>query len=248
MKISVFIPAYNASSHIETVIKRFPETLIPLLKNVYIINDGSTDSTGSVIENLAKVNTHIIPVHFQTNRGYGNAVRAGLKRCRADGCEYAVCVHSDEQYPPEVIEEFVEKMNKQGIDILQGSRIASGTALSGGMPLYKFIAGRLLTILENIILRCKLTDYHSGMLFYSRCALSTIDFDRLSPSFDFDLEVLAAAKTCGLHITEQPIPTRYATEKSYLNPVTYGMRVLRVLFRYMTGYYKNSINKKTIDE
>ncbi len=238
MMISVFIPAYNASEHLETLISRFPETLIPLLKNVYIVNDGSADTTGSVIENLAKKNTYIVPVHFQANRGYGNTVRAGLKRCRADGCEYAVCVHADEQYPPEVIVDFVNKMRTQSIDILQGSRIASGTALSGGMPLYKFIAGKLLTVLENVVLGCKLTDYHSGMLFYSRRALSMIDFDKLSTSFDFDLEVLAAAKSCGLHIAEQPIPTRYASEKSYLNPVTYGMRVLRVLFRYATGYYK----------
>ncbi|HEX2958127.1 MAG TPA: glycosyltransferase, partial [Chitinispirillaceae bacterium] len=97
MNISVFIPAYNAFRHIETVINRFPDTLIPFLKNVYIINDGSTDATGSVIENLAKKNTRIIPVHLQNNRGYGNAVKSGLKRCGADGCEYAVCVHSDEQ-------------------------------------------------------------------------------------------------------------------------------------------------------
>jgi glycosyltransferase involved in cell wall biosynthesis len=248
MKLSIFIPAYNASKHIETVINRFPDTLFPLLKNVYIINDGSEDTTGSIIENLAKENTHITPIHFQNNRGYGNTVKTGLKRCRADGCEYAICVHSDEQYPPEVIVDFVEIMRTQEIDILQGSRIASGTALSGGMPLYKFIAGKLLTILENLILGCKLTDYHSGMLFYSRRALTMIDFDKLSTSFDFDLEVLAAAKTCGLRIAEQPIPTRYASEKSYLNPVTYGMRVLRVLVRYMTGYYKCSANKKGYNE
>jgi glycosyltransferase involved in cell wall biosynthesis len=248
MKISVFIPAYNASELIESVINRFPDTLVPLLKNVYIVNDGSTDSTGSVIENIAKENTHIVPIHFQNNRGYGNAVKTGLKRCLADGCEYAVCVHSDQQYPPEVIVDFAVIMRAQGIDILQGSRIASGTALSGGMPLYKFIAGKLLTVLENLVLKCKLTDYHSGMLFYSRRALSMIDFDKLSSSFDFDLEVIATAKTGGLHIAEQPIPARYASEKSYLNPVTYGMRILRVLFRYMNGYYKKCVCENGTNE
>jgi hypothetical protein len=150
-----------------------------------------------------------------------------------------VCVHADEQYPPEVIGDFVKEMELQNIDILQGSRIASGTALSGGMPLYKFIAGKALTIIENWVLGLRLTDYHSGMLLYSRRALDSIKFDMLSSSFDFDIEVLATAAATSLKVAELPIPTRYASEKSYLNPLTYGLRVLRVLFRYSCGYYKN---------
>lgn len=241
MSTSIVIPAYNASKHIENVIKRIPVALNGHLQRIYIINDGSTDETSAVISTLSKQNDRIITVHFKQNKGYGCAVREGLRLCCTDGCDYAVCLHADEQYPPEVIAEFVNSMRSGKTDLLQGSRIASGTALSGGMPLYKFIAGKILTALENSVLGLGLTDYHSGMLFYSRKTLNTIRFDRLSTSFDFDLEVIASARTSGLRVSELPIPTRYASEKSYLNPVTYGLRVLRVLFRYITGYYRKCI-------
>jgi glycosyltransferase involved in cell wall biosynthesis len=239
--ISIFIPAYNAAAHLEKVIDRFPESLNSIIKYIYIINDGSVDDTYSVIEHLSKKNSKIIGIHFERNYGYGSAVKEGLRRCSRDECDYAVCVHADEQYPPEVVVDFVNEMELKNIEILQGSRIASGTALSGGMPLHKFIAGKALTFIENRVLGLNLTDYHSGMLLYSRCAMNSIKFDMLSTSFDFDLEVLAAAATTGLHVAELPIPTRYASEKSYLNPLTYGLRVLRVLYRYIFGYYKKCI-------
>ncbi|MBN1601457.1 MAG: glycosyltransferase family 2 protein [Chitinispirillaceae bacterium] len=241
MSISIFIPAYNASRHIENVIIRIPAALSGSLHRIYIVNDGSTDETSAVINKLSMHNNRICAIHFEHNKGYGCAVREGLRLCCADGCDYAVCLHADEQYPPEVVIDFIETMKSGKIDLLQGSRIASGTALSGGMPLYKFIAGKILTTLENLVLGLGLTDYHSGMLFYSRKTLNKIRFDKLSTSFDFDLEVIAALRTAGLRVSELPIPTRYASEKSYLNPLTYGLRVLRVLFRYMLGYYSKCI-------
>jgi glycosyltransferase involved in cell wall biosynthesis len=241
MNISIFIPAYNASMHIENVINRLPAALSEYLHHIYIVDDGSTDTTRAVIDRMAKENNCIVAVHFEYNKGYGSAVSEGLTRCRADGCDYAACLHADEQYPPEVVVDFIKTMESGKIDLLQGSRIASGTALSGGMPLYKFFAGKMLTVLENLVLGLGLTDYHSGMLFYSRQALSVIKFDNLSASFDFDLEAIACARTAGLKVSELPIPTRYASEKSYLNPITYGLRVLRVLFRYSGGYYRKCI-------
>jgi hypothetical protein len=120
---------------------------------------------------------------------------------------------------------------------MQGSRIASGTALSGGMPAYKYVANRILTFFENIVFGLSMTDYHSGMLFYSRKALDTLPFERLSASFDFDLEVIALARARGLAISEMPIPTRYAKEQSYLNPVSYGVRVLGVMVKFLAGRY-----------
>jgi len=104
--------------------------------------------------------------------------------------------------------------------------------------MYKFVAGKALGWLENRVFGLDLTDYHSGFLFYSRRALNAIPFHRLSSSFDFDLEMIASAQQCGLRIGELGIPTHYGDEKSYLNPITYGLRVLRVLFKYKTGQYK----------
>ncbi len=235
--ISIFTPAYNAADHLESVIGRVPGEVWPRVRSYWIVNDGSRDRTREVVDQLAAGNEKIKPVHFSWNRGYGRAVREGVRRCRREECDIAVCLHADGQYPPESIPVFIQAIEAESYDILQGSRIASGTALSGGMPLYKFIAGKILTFFENSVFGLQMTDYHSGFLFYSRRALDTIDFERLSPGFDFDLEVIAVARAAGLKIGEWPIPTRYAGEKSYLNPIGYGVRVLGVMAKYALGAY-----------
>jgi len=237
LKISIFIPAYNASPYIEDVIDRIPDQVWEQLLSLWIIDDGSSDTTGAIAETLAGKNSKIRPVHFYRNKGYGVVVQHGLALCRNEECDYAVCLHADGQYPPESIAPFVSSMQKENIDILQGSRIASGTALSGGMPVYKYFAGRLLTWLENTVFGMHMTDYHSGFLIYNRIALGTLQFQRLSRSFDIDLELIASARAQGLHVEEKPIPTRYAGEKSYLNPVTYGIRVISVVSKFLMGYY-----------
>ncbi len=233
----MFIPAFNAARHLESVLERFPEELWPAIRHVWIINDGSRDDTGACVERLANGNPKIKAVNFAWNRGYGKAVREGLARCKEDKCDFAVCIHADGQYPPEAILRFVEEMVRHNIDILQGSRIASGTALSGGMPLYKYSANRILTFFENITFGLSLTDYHSGMLLYGRRALDTLAFDRLSGSFDFDIEVIALARSRGLSIAELPIPTRYAGEISHVNVISYGLRVVLVMARFALGRY-----------
>lgn len=238
-KISIFIPAYNAAAHLNNVITRIPLQLWKKIHHIYIINDGSVDSTKQIVENLKGQFPQIKPVHFSINRGYGAAVKAGLGLCKNDGCDFAVCLHADEQYPPESIPEMINVMEKNEIDLIQGSRISSGTALSGGMPLYKYLAGSCLVKLENFVFKMHLTDYHSGFLIYSRNTLDTVSFDNLSRSFDIDLEIIASACANGLRIDEYPIPTRYAQETSYLNPVTYGIRVLMVLVKYLTGAYRS---------
>jgi glycosyltransferase involved in cell wall biosynthesis len=236
--VSIFIPAYNAVSHIRSVIDRVPPRLWRQIQKVWIINDGSSDGTEGVVEALSRLYEAIHPVQWAANRGYGAAVQQGLSLCRDDGCDYAACVHADGQYPPEAIADFVEAMQSNRIDLMQGSRIASGTALSGGMPLYKYAAGRLLTVLENAAFGLRLTDYHSGFLVYSRKCLEKLPFHRLSAGFDFDLEVIASARTRGLAIGELPIPTRYAGEVSHLKPLNYGCRVLWVMAKYLAGYYR----------
>jgi glycosyltransferase involved in cell wall biosynthesis len=235
--VSIFVPAYNAAEHLPSVIDRFPPKLWRRIRTVWIINDGSTDDTRAVIWSLAHRHEAISPVNLQRNTGYGGAVRRGLELCKGDGCDFAACVHADGQYPPEAVLDFVEAMSAHRVDLMQGSRIASGTALSGGMPLYKYIAGKCLTMLENATFGLNLTDYHSGFLVYSRKCLDTLPFHRLSGSFDFDIEVIASARARKLAIGELPIPTRYAGETSHLNPIGYGLRVLRVLVNYAAGYY-----------
>jgi glycosyltransferase involved in cell wall biosynthesis len=232
------IPAYNAGATIAQVIERIPRAVWRGLRTVWIVDDGSTDGTAAVVETLAGRFEGIHPVHFPANRGYGTAVSTGLRLCLQDGCDFAVCLHADGQYPPEAIPEFVDTMAAKRISLLQGSRIASGTALSGGMPLYKYVAGRILCAVENRCFRLAMTDYHSGFLVYDRSCLQALPFHLMSRSFDFDLEAIACARCFGLTVGELPIPTRYAGEKSHLKPVSYGFRVLRVVIKYRMGYYK----------
>lgn len=232
------MPAYNAAAHLESVIERIPASIWQKLLSIWIINDGSTDKTGEKIVKLMDARPVIRGIYIRKNKGYGAAVQVGLRQCIEDRCDYCACLHADGQYPPESLPLFLETMEKHGYDILQGSRIASGTALTGGMPFYKYCAGMVMTWLENRIFKLKLTDYHSGFLMYSAAALRTIPFYRFSSSFEFDLECIAAARAHGLVISELPIPTRYAGEKSYLHPFSYGLKVLWLLFKYTSGSYR----------
>jgi len=235
--ISIIMPAYNAAAHIAAVFNRIPVELWKRLRTVWIINDGSLDNTAACMSELAVQYPVIRPVHFDRNRGYGAALKAGLSLCKEEGCSAAVCLHADCQYPPEVICKGVDLMAEKNIDLLQGSRIASGTARAGGMPLYKFAANRMLTFCENKVFGLRLSDFHSGMLFYGRKALDTIPFGRLSNSFDFDVEVIACARARGLAIGEFPIPTYYGTEISHVRSIPYGLRVVNAMRKYLMGRY-----------
>lgn len=234
----MFVPAYNAAGHLGELFARIPASAWEMIRVVWVINDGSRDQTGAVARKIAAGNNAVKVWEFERNQGYGTVVRKGIALCQDASCEIALCLHADGQYPPEDIPRFAEHMRSSGLDILQGSRLASGTALSGGMPLYKYVAGRILTAIENATFGLRMTDYHSGYLCYSTRAMLAIPFNRLSASFDFDLEVIASARARGLKVGELPIPTRYAGERSYLNPLTYGLRVLRVVARYAAGRYR----------
>jgi glycosyltransferase involved in cell wall biosynthesis len=232
------MPAYNAARHLEETIGRIPAALWERIASVWIVNDGSGDDTAAVALRIAAARPQVRVHTFERNQGYGGTARAGLALCQKDGCDIVVCLHADGQYPPEEIPRFVNAIESNALDLLQGSRIASGTALSGGMPLYKYVANRALTAMENAAFGLRMSDYHSGYLFYGQQALTRIRFERLSSSFDFDLEVIASAVALGLRVGELPIATRYAGEVSHLNPVTYGLRCLGVMLKYLAGGYR----------
>lgn len=234
---AIFIPAYNAEKTLASVFERIPEDFWPSVARVFVINDGSADDTDGVARRLAARFPKTEVVTQPENRGYGAAVRKGLKLSLGTQADYVVCLHADGQYPPEKLPEFVPFMADHGVDVLQGSRHKEGTARSGGMPLYKVVAGRILTWLENRTFGLEMTDYHSGFMLYSRRAVEQIPFDELSTYFDFDLEVIASARARGLAVAELGIPTRYGDEESHLNPIWYGLRCLRVMVRYRLGRY-----------
>jgi glycosyltransferase involved in cell wall biosynthesis len=236
--LSIFIPAYNAAETIAEVVERIPKDLWPDIGVVMVIDDGSKDGTAEAVAAMSRKYPKLGVYSFDRNRGYGHAVRRGLGFCRESGSEYSVCLHADGQYPPEKLVSFLAYMQRHRVDILQGSRHLPGTAREGGMPLYKIAAGKSLTWLENRCFGLDFTDYHSGFMFYSRRALRSIPFEKLSSYFDFDLEVIAMARARGLKVAELGIPTRYAGEKSHLNPWKYGLRTLKVMVKYRMGRYR----------
>jgi glycosyltransferase involved in cell wall biosynthesis len=235
LSLAVVIPAFDAARHLEETVQRVFAAR-PSEVSVFVVDDGSRDETAAIAERLAGTHAALQLLRRARNGGYGAAMKDGLFAARAAGATVAASVHADGQYSPEALPRLLEERAHRDLDVLQGSRIAAGTARAGGMPLYKIAGNTLLNVLENGVLGLSLTDYHSGYLVYGPRALA-LPFERFSDSFDFDLEVLAAARARNLTVGEAPIPTRYADEISHLNPLTYGLRVLRVLWRYQRGRY-----------
>lgn len=235
--LCVVVPAYNAARHLAAVVARIEAARPAPDTRVVIVDDGSTDETGAIARELAATRPHLTLIARARNGGYGAAMKDGLACARDLGAARAASVHADGQYSPEVLAHLLGELDARGLDVLQGSRITGGQALAGGMPLYKYAGNWALNKVERVVLSLPLTDFHSGYLVYGTRALASIPFARLSNSFDFDIEVLAAARSRGLAVGEAPIPTHYGDEISYLNPLTYGLRVLRVLWRYKRGAY-----------
>jgi len=237
MNVVVVMPAYQAARHVRRVLERVLAVRDPAPARVVVVNDGSRDATREEVLAVARGDARVELFDRPRNGGYGAAMKDGLGLAQRSDPDAVACVHSDGQYSPESLPVLVRELAALRLDVLQGSRIASGTALSGGMPFYKYAANAVLNVIENRTLGLSMTDYHSGYLLYGRRALESIPFDRLSDSFDFDLEVIATARARGLAVGEAPVPTHYGDETSHLDPVTYGLRVLRVMWRYRTGRY-----------
>ena len=236
----IFVPAYNVERTLCEVLSKIDDSVLARA-HVLVIDDGSRDGTAQAFVRFVSScgqnsecaeNARFEYFKFEQNSGYGAVVKKGLSEGLASGAAFVACLHGDGQYPAEKLGEFFAEMENRNLDLLQGSRHAvAGGAKRGGMPLYKRIGGAFLTALENLAFRVKLTDRHSGFIVYSSRFLKTVDLNRLSTSFDIDLELISIADASRFAVAELPIPTRYAGEKSNLNVVTYGMRVLRQVVR-----------------
>lgn len=243
MSLWVVIPAFNAARHLEQVVRRVLATNPTGLRGIVIVDDGSRDDTAAVARALTtpphppRETPRVLLVVRERNGGYGAAMKTGLQAARAEGATVAASVHADGQYSPEALPGLLAALTARHLDLLQGSRIAGGAALAGGMPFYKYAGNWVLNKMERRVFSLPMTDFHSGYMVYGACALNSVPFARLSDSFDFDMEVIASARARGLAVGEAPIPTRYADEISHLNPLTYGIRVLRVMWRFKRGVY-----------
>jgi glycosyltransferase involved in cell wall biosynthesis len=173
-------------------------------------------------------------VHTQ-NRGYGGNQKTCYIEALRSGADVVVMVHPDNQYDSTLVPQMIEAILHGSADIVLGSRLLSGTALSGGMPWWKFVANRFLTVVENAAFGLRLSEYHTGFRAYSRRLLETLPFLLNSDNFVFDQEIMAQAVCFGFRVGEIPVPTRYFAEASSVNferSVEYGLDVLKLVARF----------------
>ena len=241
----IFIPAYNVANTLASVLQKISDEVWSQ-SIVLVVDDGSVDDTRGTFENYAakldsEKKSRLRYMRFEPNHGYGAVVKRGIFEGLRSGAKYVACLHGDGQYPADKLDEFFDYLKTHEVALVQGSRrLVRGGARAGNMPLYKRVGGSFLTAVENLFFRQKLTDRHSGFIVYAEDFLKTVHFEKLSPSFDIDLELISIADAHDFKLAELPIPTRYAGEKSNLNVIIYGIRVLRqVVRRRFSSQIKN---------
>ena len=227
-KLVVVLPAYNAA---KTLKQTFNEIDNDLVDEVILVDDASKDGTIEVARSLGIRN---IILH-EKNLGYGGNQKSCYKKALELNADIVVMLHPDYQYTPKLIESMAALIANDVYPVVLGSRILGRGALRGGMPLYKYIFNRFLTGAQNILLRQKLSEYHTGYRAYSSEVLKKIDFSKNSDDFIFDNEFIAQVFYYGFEIAEITCPTKYFEEASSINfkrSFIYGLGVLRVSVQY----------------
>lgn len=227
----IVIPAYQAESTLGAVLGRIPSDFA-VRAHLLVVDDGSTDRTGAL------ATQHGVEVlRNDRNLGYARAQKRGIAYALECGAEAVAILHADGQYPPEALPDLVEPLERNEADVVMGSRVLDGGARRRGMPAYKYIANRALTRLENRCYRLSFSEYHTGMIAYSRRALEVLPFERVSDTFHFDGEMLMLAGRRGLRVREMAIEHVYAGEKSHLKPIPYGLQVVLIALSVRCGAY-----------
>jgi glycosyltransferase involved in cell wall biosynthesis len=226
-KVAVVLPAYNAAATLE---KTYCEIPSEIADEILLVDDASKDETVQVARRLG-----LRTIIHDRNRGYGANQKTCYQEALKLGADVLVMLHPDYQYTPKLIPAIASMIASGEYDVVLGSRILGGKALSGGMPLYKYVANRLLTVFENLMTKAKLSEYHSGYRGFSRDVLTTLPLLENSDDFVFDNQILVQALHFGFRIGEISCPTKYFTEASSINfrrSMTYGVGVLRAAFQY----------------
>jgi glycosyltransferase involved in cell wall biosynthesis len=227
-KVIVVMPAYNASKTLEMTYNEIP---LDVVDEVILVDDASRDDTAAKAQELG---IHTI-IHGE-NRGYGGNQKTCYAEALSKGADVVVMVHPDYQYSPRLITAMASMVVSGHYDVVLASRILGGQALKGGMPLYKYIANRLLTLAENLALGVKLSEYHTGYRAFSRRVIETLPLEANSDDFVFDNEMLAQAVYFGFTIGEISCPTKYFEDASSINfrrSVKYGFGVLATSLKFL---------------
>jgi glycosyltransferase involved in cell wall biosynthesis len=227
-KLIVIMPAYNAEKTLRVTYEELPHEYVD---EVILVDDASRDETTRVAHELG-----IRTIIHTENKGYGGNQKTCYREALSHGADIVVMVHPDYQYSPRLVAAMASMIASGHYDVVLGSRILGGTALKGGMPLYKYIANRFLTLTENLALGVKLSEYHTGFRAFTREVLETLPLGENSDDFVFDSEMLVQAVYFGFRIGELSCPTRYFKEASSINfrrSVKYGFGVITGILKYL---------------
>jgi glycosyltransferase involved in cell wall biosynthesis len=228
-KVVVVMPAYNAA---RTLKRTYDEVMATgIVDLVIVVDDASQDKTAAVARTLPNTLVHI----HETNRGYGANQKTCYRLALEAGANIVIMIHPDYQYTPRLIPAMAAMLGGGLYPCVLGSRILGGYALRGGMPLWKYIANRLLTLGENLLLGAKLSEYHTGYRAFSRELLERLPREICSDDFVFDNQVLAQVLWMGATIAEVSCPTRYAPESSSINlkrSIVYGLGCVRTALAF----------------
>jgi glycosyltransferase involved in cell wall biosynthesis len=227
-KTIAVMPAYNAARTLERTVADIPAGSVD---EILLVDDCSQDNTVEIAERLG-----LTVIRHEHNLGYGGNQKTCYRHALDKGADYVVMIHPDYQYDSRVIPAAIEFIRLGICDFIMGSRIRTRhEALAGGMPPWKYVANRCLTLAENIALGQNLGDFHSGFRAYRREVLETIPYLKNSNDFVFDSEFLAQAVHFGFKLGDIPVPVRYFDEASSINfrrSVTYGFATLQVLAKF----------------
>lgn len=227
-KVIVVLPAYNAGKTLEKTYKEIP---FDIVDEVILCDDASKDNTVVLAKSLGI--EHVIS--HQKNKGYGGNQKSLYNKALDLGGDIIIMLHPDYQYTPLLIPSMVNIIGEDLYPVVLGSRILGKGALKGGMPLYKFIANRFLTMTQNLLIGYKLSEYHTGYRAFSKEVLQSIKYNDNSDDFIFDNEMLSQIIYKGFDIAEVTCPTKYFDEASSINFVRsakYGLGVLAVSFNH----------------
>lgn len=239
-KICVVLPAYNAASTLEQTYNEIP---FDIVDEIVLVDDASSDKTTEKAKELGISNI----IRHEQNRGYGGNQKSCYAKALELGADIIIMLHPDYQYTPKLIHSIASIIAYDVYPVVLASRILGKGALNGGMPKYKYIANRFLTLTQNILMSQKLSEYHSGYRAFSKEVFKKIDVSKNSEDFVFDNQMIAQIFYAGFEIGEVTCPTKYFKEASSINfsrSITYGVGVLGVSFQYRLaklGIFKSTI-------
>lgn len=226
-KLMVVMPAFNAA---RTLRQTYSEVPLEFVDEVILVDDGSSDPTVSLSKELG-----LVTFLHKENLGYGRNQKTCYREALKRGADIVVMLHPDYQYSPKLILSLAGMVAYGGYPVALASRILGVGALEGGMPIYKYVANRFLTAVQNLLMNYKLSEYHTGYRAFSREVLESLPLEENTDDFAFDNEMLAQAIFFGFHVGEISCPTKYFAEASSINfsrSMKYGFAVLATSLKF----------------